>query len=230
MPRRKAGILSSTLSKLSENVRDIEAQRIPHARFWDEWNRTALKSDGPLWVALGDSSTQGVGAVDPMNGWVPEILNRLRTHTDSNWRVVNLAITGAQFGDVAEFQVPRLNELRAAGHTVRLATLIAGANNLMAPVSWARSLGHLQTVLDGLPPRRSVVARVGVSSPLNSLMARRFNARIKRAHLEHGFELFWPWDWPSRDGLAGDNFHPNERGYEYMADLIWPAIERVVGR
>ena len=228
MPRRKPGVLSSTLSLFSEAVRDIESQREPHAAFWDEWNAQALSETGPLWVALGDSSSQGVGANDPLDGWVPQIQTRLRDHTGDPWRVVNLSITGAQYGDVARYQIPRLEQFVDGGNDVALTTLIAGANNLIAPVSWPQAPGQLRSILGALPDSRSVVARVGASSPLNSLMARRFNATIEQVATERNFALFWPWDWPSRDGLALDKFHPNERGYRYMIDLVWPAMLEVL--
>lgn len=227
MPRRKPGVLSSTLSLVSQAVRDIEAQREPHARFWDEWNAKALSQSGPLWVALGDSSSQGIGAIDPLEGWVPKVKTKLREHTGEPWRVVNLAITGAQYHDIARNEVPHLRRL-IDGHDVGLVTLIGGANNLLAPVSWPQALSHLDTILNALPENRSVVARVGASSSLNSMMARRFNSAIERSAADRGYALFWPWDWPSRDGLAGDNFHPNERGYGYMVDLVWPAVLTIV--
>ncbi len=229
MPRRKPGFISNVLSQVSDAVVWIESQREPYAQFWDDWNNEAIAETGPLWVVLGDSSSQGLGTPDPMDGWVPQILERLRTETGEPWRVINLSITGAQFGDVATTQLERLALLRDAGQEPQLISLLAGANNLMAPNSWRDSFGHLSRVLDALPESRSLVARVGVSTPLNSLMARRFNVRIEAAAKEKDFQLFWPWAWPSRDGLAPDNWHPGTKGYRYMVDLAWPRIATIVG-
>jgi len=228
MPRRKPGVLSSVLSQVSDGVAGIEAQREPHAQFWDEWNERAAAETGPLWVVLGDSSSQGIGAADPVEGWVPLLLERLREETGEPWRVINLAITGAQFGDIVNDQLPRVQTLRGSGQSPELMTLLAGANNLMAPNSWLGAFDELDRILDSLPEGRSVVARVGVSNPMNSLMARKFNARIEAAAAVQDFQLFWPWDWPSRDGLGADKWHPNEKGYGYMADLIWPCFTNVL--
>ena len=224
MPRRRQGFLSSILSRFSDDVAGIEAHREPHARFWDEWNIEAANSEGPLWIALGDSSSQGVGALDPMDSWVPRMVERLRNRTGDPWRVINLAVTGAQYNDITNAQLPRVRRLRQAGQQPELMSLIAGANNLLAPNSWPQSVGHLDRILDSLPESRSVVARVSVSNPVNARMARRFNERIESAAVEKDFHLFWPWDWPSRDGLAVDNWHPNSTGYGYMMELIWPCI------
>lgn len=228
LPRRQPGALSSILSNFSDGVASIEAQREPHAQFWDEWNAEAVAADGPLWVVLGDSSSQGIGARDPLESWVPLLLDRLRAKTGDPWRVINLAITGGQFGDIAASQLPRIGQLRDDGQEPQIVSLLAGANNLMAPNSWVQSFEHLDQILYALPAGRSVVARVGVANPLNSLMARKFNKRIEAAAQERDFKLFWPWAWPSRDGMAGDKWHPSPKGYGYMLELIWPCFAEIV--
>lgn len=224
MPRRETGALAQAARKVSESVARVEAMREPHAVFWDEWNQAAVGGDGPLWIALGDSSSQGIGASDPLDSWVPRVLNLLRDKTGDPWRVINLSITGGQYSDIAKHQLPRIDDLHALGDVPTLATMIAGSNNLMAPATWGGANDLLEEILYALP-RRSVVARVGVSSPMNSLMARRFTSTIERVGDERDFELFWPWDWPSRDGMAEDKFHPNEKGYGYMTNIIWPSVQ-----
>lgn len=209
---------------LAPGVARVDDMREPHAAFWDDWNAKAVQESGPLWLALGDSSTQGIGAPDPMDGWVPRVLELLRETTGEPWRVINLAITGGQFSDIVEHELPRIDLLEDAGQLPRLATLIAGANNLMAPASWRGANGELKTILSRLP-ERSVVARVGISSPFNSYMARRFTRTIEKVGSERNFELFWPWDWPARDGMAEDKFHPSPIGYDYMTNIIWPRVQ-----
>ena len=223
MPRRRTGILSRTMAVAWPAVRQIEAQREPHAAFWDEWNAEAARDDGPLWIALGDSSTQGIGAPDPTDGWVPRMVDRLRDHTGEPWRVINLSMTGAQLSDVLQHQLPRIDQLHGAGHVPSLVTHLAGANDLMAPGTWFRTRSTLRSVLDTLPDR-SVVARIGVSTPLNGMMARALTRMIEQHASARPFHLFWPWAWPSRDGLAEDRWHPGPKGYEYMVDLIWEPV------
>ena len=227
MYRRPTGTLASVMSSLSGGFAQIEAQREPHAAFWDAWNRDALRHDGPLWVVLGDSSSQGIGSEDPTLGWVPQVLERLCNDTGDPWRVVNLSITGAQFSDIVTHELPRIDELRDAGHEAALTSLLAGANNLMAPITWPRAASHLRTVLDHLS-QPAVVARVGIDSAGNSAMARTFNRAIESAARDSAIELFWPWSWPARDGMAEDKFHPSPKGYGYMVDVIYPAVRRAL--
>ncbi len=42
----------------------VHSQVEPFARAWQAANSDALLQDGPLWVALGDSMSQGIGAQD----------------------------------------------------------------------------------------------------------------------------------------------------------------------
>lgn len=223
LPRRTTGVLTQVMSKVSSAVREIEAQRGPHADFWDAWNAEAMAADGPLWVALGDSTSQGIGADDPLEAWIPQVLDRVRETTGEPWRLVNLGVTGAQFGDIVEHQLPRLRALESSERPPSLVTHLAGANNLMAPATWPATIGHVREIVGALPDH-SVIARVGVSSAFNSIMARRINSVLETAATARPLHLFWPWDWPARDGLAGDKFHPSTTGYRYMTDLIFPRV------
>lgn len=224
MPRRPTGVLTRVIAPVSSGVRETEAQREPRAAFWDEQNRAALEADGPLWIAFGDSSTQGIGAADPHDSWAWRVLELLRSEIDPSWRLLNLSITGAQYGDVIEHQLPRLDQRRAADDAPSLVTLLAGANNLMAPGTWPSLTGEVRTTLSALP-HHSVVARTGVSGMANSIMARRINTIVHEFADQRSFHLFWPWDWPSRDGMGADKWHPSEIGYGYMTDLIWPQVQ-----
>ena len=220
MARRSPGLLSRATSRVSESIRSLEAQREPHAQFWDDWNTRAVNEDGPLWVALGDSSSQGIGADDPYDSWVPQMADRLRTRTGEPWRVINLSMTGAQLTDILHIQLPRVSELCERGHQPRLVSHLAGANDMISLPKWPRAPRTIRTVLDALPSH-SIVARVGDPFPKGGFMARRLNNLIEEQAASRPFHLFWPWRWPSRDGIGADNWHPGPKGYGYMVDLIW---------
>lgn len=223
MPRRDPGALTRIASRFSQSASTVEAMRLPHAQFWDEWNARAHIADGPLWVALGDSTSQGIGAPDPEDSWVPLMLERIRNATGEPWRVINLSMTGAQLVDVLHHQLPRIDDLRAEGHSIGLVSHLAGANDMISLPNWPRSTGRLRRVLGALPAD-SVVARVGEPFPKGGFMARRLNSLIEAEATRRPFHLFWPWQWPSRDGLAADKWHPGPKGYGYMVDLIWDPV------
>jgi hypothetical protein len=64
--------------------------------------------DGPLWVVLGDSTAQGLGASSPDGGYVGQVLAELRRQTGLPWQVLNLSASGALTRDVLGAQLPLL--------------------------------------------------------------------------------------------------------------------------
>src|SRR5918912_210403 len=98
-------------------VRRVHAQVGAYARLWDEANAAALAADGPLWVVLGDSTAQGIGAARYDQGYVGQLRSRL----GDEWRVLNWSRSGARTADVLETQLPRLEALDVAPALVTVA-------------------------------------------------------------------------------------------------------------
>ena len=119
-----------------------------YRRYWEESNERARQADGPLWVALGDSTAQGIGASAPDRGYVGQLLVRLRDEERRPWRVVNLSVTGARVADVVREQVPRINEVGEP----ELVTCAAGANDVIR-FGFRRVVEALRDLIRGLPPR-----------------------------------------------------------------------------
>ena len=186
----------------------VQAQVEPYAAAWQRDNLAALSvDDRPLWVALGDSLTLGIGAPAHDRGWV----GRLRTRL--GYRVVNLGVSGATTGDVLDRQVPVLDELEPDLVTLMIGSndLLRAANRRLLVARFARILGRLPAgaVVTTLPnPRRAAVGA---------------NAVLRRVAAERGLvvaELRDPRLASWRGRLADDHFHPNEAGYAAMAEVI----------
>ena len=127
-PRARVGPKVRTwLGALLPGARARRIQSATYAREWVDDNRSALASEGPLWVALGDSTAQGVGASTRSNGYVLAVLRRLRAKRDPAWRVVNLSATGARAADVLDHQIPAMTSLPSPA----LVTCAVGANDLL---------------------------------------------------------------------------------------------------
>jgi len=76
------------------------------ARHWQAHNDQVLAQDGPLWVVLGDSTAQGLGAHSPDGGYVGQVLAELRRQTGLPWRVLNLSVSGSLTRDVLGASCP----------------------------------------------------------------------------------------------------------------------------
>ena len=81
---------------------------VAFASHWQLHNYRILTESGPLWVVLGDSTAQGLGAPSPEGGYVGQVLAELRQRTGQRWRVLNLSTSGALIRDVLHDQLPRL--------------------------------------------------------------------------------------------------------------------------
>ena len=76
--------LTRALTRLSGTIRSVSATIDPTERRWHELVAQSLATaEGdhrpPLWVVLGDSTAQGIGASSIDHGWVPRLHARCMT-------------------------------------------------------------------------------------------------------------------------------------------------------
>lgn len=146
------------------------AARVPeYACAWDANNVAIASSRGPLWVALGDSLSQGVGASSYRHGWVGQVDTAVRQH-GRRYRILNLSRTGATTPEVGEHQV---EAKRAFGETPALITLLVGANDMLRRNPRAAPMANYDAILRDLRPG-AVVANLPRPVPL----ARKVNRLI----------------------------------------------------
>lgn len=74
---RPTGRFLTALGRVSPGVRSVQQQVGPYADWWERANRNAVDGDRPLWVAIGDSMTLGIGASAPDRGMVGQLSERL---------------------------------------------------------------------------------------------------------------------------------------------------------
>lgn len=210
--------LPGLVGRFSQGIAAIDAQTEPYHQRWDTHNEQARHGDGPLWVALGDSSTQGVGASAWEHGWVHTILDRLRARTGERWRIVNLSMSGGRFSDVSERQVPIAHKLLRKPDLI---TCVIGGNDMMWRPRTAGIYSDAEAATTALP-EGTFLSRVGGTSARSNYI----NEIFERAAAARDLALFSIWDWPTGYGaMAADRFHPGDIGYGYMADLVWDAIK-----
>jgi len=191
------------------------------------WSVPRGGTGGILYVALGDSTAQGIGGRGPEHGYVGMIAGRLRTATGRPVQVVNLSRSGARVRDVVVEQLPRLAALRPD-----LVTVAVGAND-MTDYDASRFGADVDALLDGLPAQ-TVVGDVPwfmhggtgrTSADAAADVARRAQERRLPVATLHDAMSQRGWTSMLTD-FAPDWFHPNERGYRVWAGAFWDAIER----
>jgi lysophospholipase L1-like esterase len=170
---------------------------------------------GPLWVALGDSTAQGLGAPNPEVGYVGQALEVLRQRSGLPWRVLNLSVSGALIRDVLTDQLPRLPA------SADLVTCGVGVNDIL--YTRPRKLfSDLRTLVAAVPDH-TVMLDLPLPAGCWGLIGRasvpyvaRINRTIHQTAAARGLPVaevsanFLP---PWTGKFASDCFHPSQAGY-----------------
>jgi lysophospholipase L1-like esterase len=213
---RPPGRFVSLAGRVLPGVRAVQDQVEPYAAWWGRHNAAVLAGSGPLWVALGDSMTVGIGASAPDRGWVGQLLAR-----HPGWRVVNLGVSGGRIRDVLDRQLPALASL---GGTPELVTVHIGSNDMFSRALRPRLAPDMAELLRRLPDGAVVGNQPGTHAAaldLNRLIDEAVAGQDLRLA---EFRVPRMRSWKGR--LAADHFHPNDAGYAGMADVFdaaWPA-------
>ena len=202
----------------------------------DWWKAQRAKNGELLYVAIGDSAAQGIGASRPGRSYVGFVAARIRSISSLQLRVVNLGISGATVGIAIAKELPALAKLEREPDLV---TVSIGANDMPAfePSRFAEQIDELFAAL----PKHAIVADLPTFYFLPAeKKVRVANAILREAAARHGLTVVDLHAAMKRQGLwgvttqfAGDLFHPNDRGYRVWASAFLPAVDdriRDIGR
>ena len=189
------------------------------------WAQPQGPPGGLLYVALGDSAAQGVGASRPDRGYVGLLAERLGCTTGRPVQVVNLSSSGATIEDLLREQLPRLQRLQPD-----LVTVAIGGNDMFRadPVAFDACVDRL---IAALPPQ-TVIADVPYFMHGHwERDARRAAATVTRVAAARGLPVVALHEALRREGwaamaseFAADWFHPNDRGHRVWADAFWTTM------
>lgn len=231
-----SGLRGGRFERWTEGVTALRSDCISFARQWQEHNQRVVAGlsaadceNPPLWVVLGDSTAQGLGAPTPAGGYVGQTLRALRQRTGQQWRVVNLSVSGALIRDVLSSQLPKIGTLPV---TPSLVTCGVGANDIFYSAP-AKLFGDLRTLMAELPDETVVLDLPlpfgvwGVFGRCGVPYVTRINRVIHEAAALRGLPVaqvsanFTP-PWPGK--FSADNFHPSVDGYRDWAKALLAAI------
>jgi acyl-CoA thioesterase I len=229
------GVRAGKLGRWTDGVAAMREDRVAFASYWDAHNERvrrqrasqADKNAEPLWVVLGDSTAQGLGAPGPQGGYVGQALTQLRRTTGQHWRVINLSVSGSLIRDVLAEQIPLL-----AGERPDLVTCGTGANDILfsAPAKLFSDLRALlaavpdKTVLLDLPLLSGFWGIVGsMSVPYITRINRVIHEVAQQRSLpvaEISAHFTAPWT----GKFSCDNFHPSQDGYRDWSRALLAAV------
>ena len=194
----------------------------------DYWSQPRGQTGGLLYVAIGDSAAQGIGASAPWRGYVGLIAQRLRASTGRPVEVVNLSRSGARVRDVLDTQLPALEAL---GRKPDVVTVAIGGNDIRA-YDRATFASEATRLTDALPAGAYVADAPYFMHGRWQRDAAEAAAVLRADAGQHGLPTValhaalkaQGWQAMATE-FAPDWFHPNDRGHRVWADAFWARIE-----
>ena len=216
-----SGLRTGKFGRWTDGVTAMREDCVSFASYWRAHNDRVLHDiemgigNGPLWVALGDSTAQGLGAPDPRGGYVGQALQQLRRRTGKHWRVLNLSVSGALIRDVLGEQILHLPQ------EPDLVTCGVGANDILYSAP-GKLFGDLRALLAAVP-EQTVMLDLPLPTGYGWLVGRmsvpyitRINRVIHEVAEDRGLpvaEVSAQFTPPWTGKFAVDSFHPSQDGY-----------------
>jgi acyl-CoA thioesterase-1 len=227
-----SGLRAGKFGRWTDGVTAMREDCVAFASYWQAHNERVLrhyetgKEPGPLWVALGDSTAQGLGAPGPQGGYVGQALQQLRRKTGKHWRVLNLSVSGALIRDVLAEQLPLIPV------APDLVTCGIGANDILFSAP-GKLFGDMRSLLGKVPD-----GTVMLDLPLPAgfwwivgHMSVPYINRINRVIHEVAAERALPvapvsahFTAPWTGKFSCDSFHPSQDGYRDWTRALLSAL------
>ena len=188
--------------------------------------RTAAPAK-PRIVFLGDSLTAGLGL--PSDQSYPSLIGRKLKEHGYDYEIVNAGVSG----DTSAGGVRRL-EWSLEGD-VRALVVALGANDGLRGLPADEMKKNLESILDRARDRKLPVVLAGMEAPPNNGPEYTREFRQVYSDLAREYDVrFVPFLLHGVAGDAalnqGDGIHPNARGAQLVADLVWPELEPLLRR
>ena len=186
-----------------------------------------LRRDGARIVFLGDSLTAGLGL--PADQSYPSLIGRQLKARGYNYEIVNAGVSG----DTSAGGLRRL--AWSLEGDVRVLVVALGANDGLRGLPADEMRKNLRAVLDAAKQRGIKVVLAGMEAPPNNGpdYAREFRQVYSDLATEYDVR-FVPFLLLGVAGNASlnqaDGIHPNARGAQMVADLVWAELEPLLER
>jgi len=196
-------------------------------RYHDFWAAKANETGEITYLALGDSAAQGIGATNPMKGYVGLIANNIEGKSGKSVRIVNISKTGAKFDDYLKEQAPVIATLKP-----NIITIQIGANDIKL-FNADEYRAKFKEVLKTLPDGTFVSNMPLFNSRPGSTAGGKQGSEIIQEELRNYPNLHFvdlqqeTAEHQSVFGFAPDLFHPNNISYKNWANAFLKEIDKV---
>jgi acyl-CoA thioesterase-1 len=181
----------------------------------------------PRIVFLGDSLTAGLGLAPEQS--YPALLQRRLDERGYRYEVVNAGVSG----DTSAGGLRRLDW--SLEGDVKILVVALGGNDGLRGLSPQDMRANLTAILDRAKQKGITVILAGMEAPPN--YGADFTRQFRGVYLELAktYDVrFVPFLLQGVAGISGlnqgDGIHPNARGAQIVADLVWGVLEPVLAR
>ncbi|MGP9783086.1 SGNH/GDSL hydrolase family protein [Glutamicibacter sp. AOP12-B1-11] len=182
-----------------------------------------------LFVAIGDSFTEGVGDWEPrlpngVRGWADRVAKQL-SKEDPGWRYANLAIRSRRLDRIIEEQIEP-----ALAMNPDVISFYAGGNDILEfRKDLDAVLANYTAAVERLATSGAqILLFTGFDIPVHPMLAPfkrrnwKFNDRVRELARQHGDTVtlvdYWEWEvYRDRRMWDVDKLHMNRAGHRYMA-------------
>ncbi len=190
------------------------------------WSKPIGASGGLVYVAMGDSAAQGIGASSPQKGYVSLLARSIQNKSGKNVQIINISESGATIDDVIKNQVPLLKNLKPD-----IITLDVGGNDLKN-YSYSNFEASITNLVAQLPNITVIADTPYFMHGKWERQAMEASAVLTRQAQSNGLTVaplhmsMQSKGWLSMFYMySADWFHPNDKGHEVWHDALWEVIE-----
>ena len=183
-------------------------------------------SDRPRIIFLGDSLTAGLGL--DINQAFPAVIQDRLVRDGHNFEVVNAGVSG----DTSAGGLRRLEWAMSDGNP-RVLVVALGGNDGLRGLPPEQLEANLAAIIERAQKRGLSVILAGMEAPPN--FGADYTARFRGVYPALATKYDVPLIPFLLEGVAGnpaynqaDGIHPNQRGAQLVADLVWRTLEPVL--
>lgn len=189
-----------------------------YKKYWEQQAALPAADNALLYVALGDSTAQGIGASKPQNGYVGLAAKALGASNNRPVHIVNLSVSGATISDAIRDQLPKFQQMSLPSDSV--ITIEIGAND-MANFYETTFRTQIDQLFSQLPPgtvaadmpyfgsgrAKSREPSAVTASEIIAETVKRYHLRLAPLHATTKANDSW-------SVYGADFFHPSDKGYQ----------------